>query len=128
MLQAFTLVVLTTSQQALPEMKWWWHDQQAPLLFGYTGQYFNPNRRLQGPIVMKAELLGFYPIQEPCGTEFVCNVAREQISLVMVVPLLPGEAYKLFQQEGLGNLKNLATETYYPNQHSLVVLRAQIAA
>lgn len=128
MMQEFTLVVQTTNQQALPVLNWWWHDQPAPRLFGYNGQYFNPNRSFQCPIVKKAELLGFYPIQKNCEDEFVCDVACDQISLVMVIPLLPGEAYKLFLHEGLGHLKTLSTETHYPNQHPLVVLRAPIAA
>lgn len=117
MLKPHCLVVLTTSATALPKMYWWWHDSPAPNIFGYTGRYFNPHRPLQCPNVYKDDLLGFYPVMETTGEEFVCEIASEQISLVLILAMEPGQAYAIYKKGGLTELKTQAIVTRRPNQH-----------
>ena len=120
------LVVFTTTAEALPQLEWW-HDQPAPILFGYTCRYFNPNHPLQCPTTLKDEQLGFYPIMETEGTEFTCEISREKITLILVLEMEPGQALEIYKNGDLQALKTKAIITRQPNQHAWSLIK-QVAA
>ncbi len=106
-----TLVVVTWSADALPEATWWTNP---PKYFGLQLAYYNPRIQNMNPYTFPKDCIGFYGIEplKAYPETVVCDICRSQIRYILILPTLPGETIKEYEEGGVNRLFQIASKTY----------------
>lgn len=123
--EPWSLVVKAKSPEALPKVPWW-HPMSdpTPTLFGYRCAYYNPNRREHSPATIHRDCAVVYGVEQPDGQTFVCEVGREQIVTVLLLPMTPGKAAELYEREQWPGIVRAARYRYDVNRTTEQALAA----
>lgn len=115
--EPWSLVVRTKSPEALPKVPWWHPiSDPVPTLFGYRCAYYNPNHREHCPVTILEACVAIYGMEQPDGQTFVCEVGREHIVSVLLLPMTPGKVAELYQRDGWSGLSRAAARRHEINR------------
>jgi hypothetical protein len=85
-----------------------------PEYFGLQLAYYNPCVQNMNPYTFPKDCIGFYGIEplEAYPQTLMCELRRDKIRYILILPALPGEAIQEYKEGGINRLFQIALATY----------------
>jgi hypothetical protein len=88
-----------------------------PEIFGIPVAYYNPSNFSDRPYRDMEARVGFYEVKDGSGSkEIVCEISKKSINAIILLPLAPGEAMRLFETQGWPGCEQKAVRVVYPSR------------